>query len=227
MICELCKKDHDGSYGSGRFCSEKCSRKFSTKSDIKKTKIVCCIDCGDQLEVDKRASDKQCKCYNCRKNKIKTSQRVTRTTCIVCGNSLKPNAKKYCSVKCSHEHFNMLYIERWKNGLEDGSIGKHKDTISKTLRVYLFNKYDSKCSRCWWNEINTHTNRIPLQVEHIDGNHLNNSEDNLTLLCPNCHSLTSTFGGANRGNGRKNRLKSSIISEYIDTQKLIMAVDEL
>lgn len=27
--CELCKKEHDGSYGSGRFCSQKCARTAS------------------------------------------------------------------------------------------------------------------------------------------------------------------------------------------------------
>jgi hypothetical protein len=29
--CENCELDHDGSYGSGRFCSIKCARGFSTK----------------------------------------------------------------------------------------------------------------------------------------------------------------------------------------------------
>lgn len=28
-ICEYCGKEHDGSYGSGRFCSPRCSRKYS------------------------------------------------------------------------------------------------------------------------------------------------------------------------------------------------------
>ena len=27
--CEYCGKEHDGSYGSGRFCSSKCARKYS------------------------------------------------------------------------------------------------------------------------------------------------------------------------------------------------------
>ena len=35
MLCENCKKEHDGSYGSGRFCSEKCARGFSTKAKRK------------------------------------------------------------------------------------------------------------------------------------------------------------------------------------------------
>lgn len=30
--CEVCGKQHDGSYGSGRFCGRKCARSFSTRS---------------------------------------------------------------------------------------------------------------------------------------------------------------------------------------------------
>lgn len=32
MKCENCGKDHDGSYGSGRFCSVKCAKGFATKN---------------------------------------------------------------------------------------------------------------------------------------------------------------------------------------------------
>ena len=32
MHCENCEKEHDSSYGSGRFCSCKCARGFSTKA---------------------------------------------------------------------------------------------------------------------------------------------------------------------------------------------------
>src|SRR6188474_1053512 len=30
MKCELCDADHDGVYGSGRFCTQKCARAFTT-----------------------------------------------------------------------------------------------------------------------------------------------------------------------------------------------------
>ena len=33
MICERCENDHDGSYGSGRFCSSYCARGFSTSEN--------------------------------------------------------------------------------------------------------------------------------------------------------------------------------------------------
>lgn len=35
MNCENCGIEHDGSYGSGRFCCTKCSRGFSTKAKRK------------------------------------------------------------------------------------------------------------------------------------------------------------------------------------------------
>lgn len=42
MICEVCNKEHDGSYGSGRFCSKSCSCKYSSskRSDECINKII-------------------------------------------------------------------------------------------------------------------------------------------------------------------------------------------
>ena len=51
-------------------------------------------------------------------------------------------------------------------------------------------------------QVNPYTNTIPLEIDHIDGNCENSYEHNWDLLCPNCHSLTQTYRGANRGNGR-------------------------
>lgn len=35
---------------------------------------------------------------------------------------------------------------------------------------------------------------INLEIDHIDGNSMDNSIKNLRFLCPNCHSQTKTFG---------------------------------
>lgn len=43
---------------------------------------------------------------------------------------------------------------------------------------------------------------INLQVHHIDGDGCNCTEDNLQLLCPNCHSYTDNFGTKNVINQR-------------------------
>ena len=65
MKCEKCGKKHDGSYGSGRFCSAQCARGFSTKekreeinkkvslklggNGLLKGKITKCLCCGKDL----------------------------------------------------------------------------------------------------------------------------------------------------------------------------------
>lgn len=39
---------------------------------------------------------------------------------------------------------------------------------------------------------------ISLHLDHIDGDHRNNTLSNLRLLCPNCHSQTPTYGSKNK-----------------------------
>ncbi|MGV8961879.1 MAG: HNH endonuclease signature motif containing protein [Candidatus Saccharimonadaceae bacterium] len=41
-------------------------------------------------------------------------------------------------------------------------------------------------------------------MDHIDGDSQNNTEINLRLICPNCHSLTESYRGANKGKGTRN-----------------------
>ena len=124
--------------------------------------------------------------------------------CLNC-NAVISDKKKYCSNKCQSEYKYKKYIENWKNGIEDGMRGDYQ--ISLYIKTYLFKKFYNKCARCGWGKINPYTNNIPLEIEHIDGNYKNNIESNLTLLCPNCHSLTSTYKGANLNKGRKSRSK--------------------
>lgn len=72
-ICENCGKEHDGSYGSGRFCCKKCARSFSTKNETNKLKEANCIECGKKIYVNKRKSVAFCKCNECinKENKVK------------------------------------------------------------------------------------------------------------------------------------------------------------
>ena len=104
-----------------------------------------------------------------------------------------------------------LFIEKWKLGDENGMRGKICLT-SRHIHRYLREKYGDKCMECGWAKINVFTNKVPLDLEHIDGNSRNNKEDNLKLLCPNCHSLTATYKGANKGNGRDARYRT--LSEW-------------
>jgi hypothetical protein len=40
---------------------------------------------------------------------------------------------------------------------------------------------------------------IPLEIDHVNGDRRDNRLENLRLLCPNCHALTATYRGKNKG----------------------------
>ncbi len=128
-------------------------------------------------------------------------------SCRNCGKALN-KSKVYCNNKCQKEYEYRIYIKKWQHGLVNSLKGKYQ--ISNHIRHYLLKKYNYSCAECGWNKINPFTKICPLEIEHIDGNYQNNSESNLTLLCPNCHSLISTYKGVNRGNGRKERKQYSL-----------------
>lgn len=113
----------------------------------------------------------------------------------------------YCDNKCQMEYEYKQYIIQWKAGIESGVKGEKYKDISNHIRRYLFEKYDNKCSKCGWNKENPFTHTIPLEIHHKDGNCLNNKEENLDLLCPNCHSLTDNFGYLNKGNSKRYKYK--------------------
>lgn len=124
--------------------------------------------------------------------------------CLYCGKELVKHQTKYCCNKCQIEYQYNLSIQKWKVGEDEGWTGTG---IKNYIRRYLFEKNNNKCELCGWGEINTFTNKIPLEVHHIDGNYKNNKEENLQLLCPNCHSLTENFKSLNRNSVRENRDK--------------------
>lgn len=105
-------------------------------------------------------------------------------------------------------HAEFSYIELWKQGKETGNRNVVEISLSMRVRKYIFEKYGYRCARCGWNEQNPFTKRVPLTVDHINGDAYDSREDNLILLCPNCHSLTSTYGGSNRGRGRLARKRA-------------------
>ena len=128
--------------------------------------------------------------------------------CLNCGKKLEyvsGNRMKYCSQKCQNEYIHKEYIKKWQSGEETGVVGKAD--ISTHIRKYLKEKYNNSCQKCGWNQVNYFTGLIPLQIHHIDGDCLNNKEENLQLLCPNCHALTENYGSRNKNSKRNYRRK--------------------
>lgn len=82
-------------------------------------------------------------------------------------------------------------------------------------RLLKHGYFEHKCYKCnltKWNE-----KPIPIELEHINGDRLDNRLENLTILCPNCHAQTDTYRAKNvstRHLGRpvkpKNKTKRTI-----------------
>lgn len=78
----------------------------------------------------------------------------------------------------------------------DGTFKIGTKVKSERLKRALIKLRGYQCEKCknteWLGQ------PIPLENHHIDGNPLNNAQNNLQLLCPNCHNFTSNFRNKKR-----------------------------
>jgi len=182
------------SYNSVRSKLFRVDLKITDYTEYEKHKIKHCLECGKEIDGYKKFCNSSCAAsFN---NKYRNKKE--KKHCINCGKEISRN--KYCSNLCQGDYEKKEYIKKWKNNEMDGMSGKL--STSSYIKNYMLEKYDNKCMKCGWNKMNPFTKKIPLQLEHIDGNYANNKEENLIILCPSCHSLTPTYGARNKGNGR-------------------------
>ena len=85
--CEQCGKDHNGFYGSGRFCSAQCAKEFiaSKKRGAKNSKV--------KAHLDKLRSEGKIKCHRAKYGTWK---------CLVCNEIFETRAKLKAHTQQEH-----------------------------------------------------------------------------------------------------------------------------
>lgn len=69
-------------------------------------------------------------------------------------------------------------------------------TKNEAIKKRLIRERGHQCEEC--TNIEWRGKPITIELEHVDGNNRNNAQENLKLLCPNCHSQTPTWKNRKR-----------------------------
>ncbi|MBI5742538.1 MAG: HNH endonuclease [Candidatus Niyogibacteria bacterium] len=125
---------------------------------------------------------------------------------------LKEAGGNYAQIKKYLDEYNVdtahFTGQVWNRGLR--GIGKPIIPLEKILiknstyqsyklknRLFAVELKDKKCEECGWSKL-SNDGRLPLELDHINGDHSDNRLINLRVLCPNCHSLKPTHRGRNK-----------------------------
>ena len=152
----------------------------------------------------------------------KLRELVSQSKCMshllsLCG--IVPAGGNYATMSRNIKHFK-IDVSHWEKSIKErmGWLkGKTHNWAPKTplneimvknssygggsykLKNKLFEAgiFERKCYKCglaeWLGE------KIPTELEHISGDKTDCRKENLTILCPNCHAMTKTYRGKNKG----------------------------
>jgi hypothetical protein len=83
---------------------------------------------------------------------------------------------------------------------DDILAGKYPDYQTYKLKLRLLREgyIEDMCQRCGWQEKPEGAEFTPCELHHKDGDSHNHLFENLTLICPNCHSLTANYRAKNK-----------------------------
>jgi len=151
-----------------------------------------CLNCGEVFPYERRRNkfcSQSCAASFNNKGVVRTEV-VNSKTCAHCGENKEKRHNKYCDFCIEKGVYN------YPHSLEE--------ILSESgVRAYLLRTREYRCQECgldMWRD-----RPIALEVDHVDGNPDNNTEENLRLVCPNCHALTESFKGKARSTGKAGR----------------------
>ena len=224
VVCDNCgnifKKDKSAYHRllkhKHHFCSTECRFAFQ-----KTGSIIKCENCGKEFYITKRVLESSehhycsVKCaHTCighsHPHSDETKEKIRQGV-------LKHNEEHGYTKPALTEEQKRNIVEKRKETWDRKLLESNWDDLgyeAKKTRVYL--EQNGKCARCgfdiWMGE------KLILEYEHKDGNHSNNARDNVECLCPNCHSLTSTWRGRNckKFGKKEKRSDEEIVNAFIE-----------
>jgi hypothetical protein len=143
---------------------------------------------------------------------------------------LKPVGGNFKTIKCNLKRFQIdtshFTGQLWSKGKKLGVSNRAKplDEIlienstffsstalkNRLVREGVKTWLCEECNNTEWNN-----QKIPLELEHCNGNNLDHRIENLKLLCPNCHAQTKFYRGRNKRSA-KNEARSSCLVEELE-----------
>lgn len=110
--------------------------------------------------------------------------------------------RRISELKCSTEHFGTMQVKspNARYDLDEILIENSTYANISRLKIRLINegRLEYKCA-CCGNTGEWQGQKLTLQLDHINGKNNDHRIENLRLLCPNCHSITETYAGKNKG----------------------------
>lgn len=166
-------------------------------SDSEFERIV--LDSLSLTEVTKRCGFHT---YKSGSNRERVKKRIKNSG--ICTNHFKKTGRQY--EKPSYNKI-INYEDVLKNGSDVNRITVKNIILREKLVPYV-------CSECGnsgiWNG-----KELCLQLHHKDGDSMNNSIENLTFLCPNCHSQTENYSYRNAKRPARKKYYCSICGKEI------------
>lgn len=154
--------------------------------------IMKCITCSNET-TNPKFCNKSCAA---KYNNQKFPKRKKTNNCKKCEQEIS-SARTYCK-KCWSGEDRLNIVGRWLSGEIPGGT----NYLSDPIRKYLLQQSNYSCSSCGFNKVHPSDGKTILEINHINGDGTDHRLENLEVLCPNCHALTTTYRARNVGNGR-------------------------
>lgn len=232
IVCQTCGTDYDMTHVVGTrdrrnrmFCGQSCAVKFTNSVFPRRGEptgyegkdetgnYVTCVLCGDDTSYDTHIAfcNSNCRATYWDTVDVKKSEyhRRKKNRCKHCDKLISD--RSITCTKCMYVDQHNERIAAWLDGEWSGASEWNEYQLAGVIRRYLLKEAGYACTVCGFDTPHPSGSTI-LQVDHIDGHANNHSPNNLTVLCPNCHALTDTYGARNVGNGRPFKRTSVILS---------------